>query len=247
MNAPSVHVPAAAQSGPHILLVDDDAGLREQISAYLSQHGFVVHLAEDASGIEPTLKSANIRLIILDVMMPGEDGLAACRRLRESDGPPVIIMSAMGDEIDRIVGLELGADDYLAKPCSPRELVARIRAVLRRGEERSDKGGVGHTYEFAGYRLDVLRRQLSAPSGETILLTEGEFSLLTTFLDNPGRILAREELIEHAKGADADIFDRAIDVQVSRLRRKLSHGEDTDIIRTVRGAGYMFNARVRRP
>jgi two-component system OmpR family response regulator len=244
MNAPSI--PAVAASGPHVLLVDDDAGLREQISAYLSQHGFVVHLAKDAAGIEPALRTEPIKIVILDVMMPGEDGLAACRRLRENDGPPVIIMSAMGDEIDRIVGLELGADDYLPKPCSPRELVARIRAVLRRGDERPDRERSGHTYEFAGYRLDVLRRQLLSPGGDTILLTEGEFSLLTTFLDNPGRILGREELIEHAKGADADIFDRAIDVQVSRLRRKLSRGEEAEIIRTIRGAGYMFTARVRR-
>ena len=245
MNAPAL--PAAATTGPHILLVDDDAGLREEISAYLTQHGFVVHLAKDAAGIEPALRAEQIRLIILDVMMPGEDGLSACRRLREADGPPVIIMSAMGDEIDRIVGLELGADDYLPKPCSPRELVARIKAVLRRGDERKDRSrSNGQTYEFAGYRLDVLRRQLLSPGGETVLLTEGEFSLLTVFLDNPGRILGREELIEHAKGADADIFDRAIDVQVSRLRRKLSHGDDSDVIRTIRGAGYMFTARVRR-
>ncbi|QUD87219.1 response regulator [Phenylobacterium montanum] len=242
-----MNAPALAAAGPHLLLVDDDAGLRAEISAYLTQHGFVVHLAKDAAGIEPALRADPIRLIILDVMMPGEDGLAACRRLREAGGPPIIIMSAMGDEIDRIVGLELGADDYLPKPCSPRELVARIRAVMRRADERQERGrSASQTYEFAGYRLDVLRRQLLSPAGETVLLTEGEFSLLTAFLDNPGRILGREELIEHAKGADADIFDRAIDVQVSRLRRKLSQGDNSDMIRTIRGAGYMFTARVRR-
>jgi two-component system OmpR family response regulator len=242
MSAPIIDATAS-----HILLVDDDAGLRDQISAYLTQHGFVVHLAKDASGIDPILRSEPVKLVILDVMMPGESGLAACRRLRESNGPAVIIMSAMGDEIDRIVGLELGADDYLPKPCSPRELVARIRAVLRRGEERGDPSQAEYAYEFCGFRLDVLRRQLLAPSGEIVLLTEGEFTLLTAFLDRPGRILARDELIERAKGADADIFDRAIDVQVSRLRRKLSVGGEPDMIRTMRGSGYMFNAKVTRP
>ncbi|HEY2658609.1 MAG TPA: response regulator [Caulobacteraceae bacterium] len=241
-----MHAEPLNASAPNILLVDDDAGLREQICAYLTQHGFVVHLAKDAAAIDPILRSEPIRLIILDVMMPGEDGLAACRRLSEAGGPPIIIMSAMGDEVDRIVGLELGADDYLPKPCSPRELVARIRSVLRRREDRPERGQPDYAYEFAGYRLDVLRRQLLAPSGETILLTEGEFSLLTTFLERPGRILARDELIEQAKGADSDIFDRAIDVQVSRLRRKLSAGDEADIIRTMRGSGYMFNAKVRR-
>ncbi len=231
---------------PNILLVDDDAGIRNEIAAYLGQHGLLVHTAPGAAQIDAILRAHPIQLIILDVMMPGEDGLAACRRLSDSGGPPIIIMSAMGGEIDRIVGLELGADDYLAKPCSPRELLARIRSVLRRGDDRNRRDRVGHDYEFAGYRLDVLRRQLRAPTGETVLLTEGEFALLTAFLDAPGRILARDELIEHSKGADADIYDRAIDVQVSRLRRKLSAGEDGDIIRTMRGSGYMFTAKVRR-
>ncbi|MDR3508325.1 MAG: response regulator [Caulobacteraceae bacterium] len=242
-----MHVHAPPTTAPNILLVDDDAGLREQIGGYLRQHGFVVHLAEDAAAMDPILRAEPIRLVILDVMMPGEDGLSACRRLADADGPPVIIMSAMGDEIDRIIGLELGADDYLAKPCSPRELLARIRSVLRRGEDRGDRGKSGYAFEFAGYRLDVVRRQLLAPSGETVLLTEGEFSLLTAFLEQPGRILARDELIEHAKGGDAEIYDRAIDVQVSRLRRKLGSGDESDIIRTMRGSGYMFTAKVRRP
>ncbi len=235
-------VPAA----PTILLVDDDAGLRQQIGAYLTQHGMTVLSADSAAQMDPLLRDNTVHLVILDVMMPGEDGLSACRRLSDAEGPPVIIMSAMGDEIDRIVGLELGADDYIAKPCSPRELLARIRSVLRRGDETGRRERGGQDYEFAGYRLDVLRRQLRAPTGETVLLTEGEFSLLTTFLEKPGRILARDELIEQAKGAEADIYDRAIDVQVSRLRRKLSAGDEAEIIRTMRGSGYMFNAKVRR-
>ena len=237
----------STETAPNILLVDDDAGLREQISGYLRQHGFVVHVAENAAGVAPALDAAPIRLIIMDIMMPGEDGLSACRRIAEQSGPPVIIMSAMGDETDRIVGLELGADDYLPKPCSPRELLARIRSVLRRGGAPSEPKRADFGFEFAGFRLDALRRQLVAPKGESILLTEGEFALLAVFLEHPGRILSRDELIELIKGAEADIFDRAIDVQISRLRRKLTSGDQREIIRTMRGRGYMFSAKVRRP
>jgi len=238
--------PGAAYATPNILLVDDDAGLREQIHDYLSEHGLKVHLARNAAEIDPVLRAHSIQLVILDVMMPGEDGLAACHRLSQAGGPPIIMMSAMGGETDRIVGLELGADDYLPKPCSPRELLARIRSVLRRGDEREKHGRGGRDYEFAGYHLDVLRRQMRAPKGETVLLTEGEFGLLTCFLDNPGRILSRDALIEQSRGVEAEVFDRAVDVQISRLRRKLGGGDDGDIIRTMRGSGYMFTAKVRR-
>ena len=237
-------LPSAAPS-PNILIVDDDQGLRSEVAAYLSKHGYTVHTAENAEAMEQALRANSIQLIVLDVMMPGEDGLSICRRLSESDGPPIVIMSAMGEEIDRIVGLELGADDYLPKPCSPRELLARIRSVLRRGEERPQKA-TGYSYEFAGFHLDVVRRQLYAPRGVAVLLTEGEFSLLTSFIERPGQILTRDELIERARGSDSEVFDRAIDVQVSRLRRKLSSAGHGEIIRTIRGAGYMFDAKVRR-
>ena len=158
------------------------------------------------------------------------------------------MVSAMGEEIDRVLGLELGADDYLAKPCSPRELLARVRAVFRRLEEA--RGGApkrGKGYQFQGFVVDVLRRQLRAPNGTTILLTSGEFSLLSAFLDHPQRILSRDQLLDIARGQDADVFDRAVDVQISRLRRKLHACSDGEIIKTVRGAGYMFDVAVTRP
>ena len=237
-------LPSAAPS-PNILIVDDDQGLRVEIADYLGKHGYVVHTAENAEAMEQALRANSIQLIVLDVMMPGEDGLSICRRLSDGDGPPIVIMSAMGEEIDRIVGLELGADDYLPKPCSPRELLARIRSVLRRGEERPSKS-TGYSYEFAGFHLDVVRRQLHAPAGVAVLLTEGEFSLLTSFIERPGQILTRDELIERARGSESEVFDRAIDVQVSRLRRKLTSAGHGEIIRTIRGAGYMFDAKVRR-
>ena len=235
----------SAPPSPAILIVDDDKGLRVEIADYLSKHGYAAHTAENAEAMEAVLRAHPIQLIVLDVMMPGEDGLSICRRLSDGDGPPIVIMSAMGEAIDRIVGLELGADDYLPKPCSPRELLARIRSVLRRGEERP-RASSGYTYEFAGFHLDVVRRQLHAPAGVAVLLTEGEFSLLTSFIERPGQILTRDELIERARGTDSDVFDRAIDVQVSRLRRKLSSAGQGEIIRTIRGAGYMFDAKVRR-
>jgi two-component system OmpR family response regulator len=157
------------------------------------------------------------------------------------------MVSAMGEEVDRVLGLELGADDYLAKPCSPRELLARVRAVFRRLDEvRGGAPRKGRTYQFMGFVVDTLRRQLRAPNGTTILLTAGEFSLLSAFLENPQRILSRDQLLEHARGIQIDVFDRAVDVQISRLRRKLHASVDVEIIKTYRGAGYLFDAKVSR-
>jgi two-component system OmpR family response regulator len=233
---------------PQILVVDDDAELRVGIVDYLSQHGYAVREAHDAKSMDAELASGPVDLMVLDVMMPGEDGLSICRRLSDEGGPAIIMLSAMGEEIDRILGLELGADDYLPKPCSPRELLARVRAVLRRREDsRADAAPKGKAYAFLGFVLDGVRRTLRAPNGVTILLTAGEFSLLSVFLDNPQRILSRDQLIEKAKGADADVFDRAVDVQISRLRRKLHDCAPQEIIRTYRGAGYLFDAKVTRP
>jgi two-component system, OmpR family, response regulator len=232
----------------HILVVDDDSDLREQVSAYLRDHGYQVHAVGDGAAIENALASAPIDLIVLDLMLPGEDGLSICRRLSAAGGPAIIMLSAMGEEIDRVLGLELGADDYLAKPCSPRELLARVRAVFRRLDEA--RGGAprkGSTYAFLGFVVDVARRQLRAPNGATILLTSGEFSLLNAFLDHPQRILSRDQLLEAARGAQTEVFDRAVDVQISRLRRKLHACSEVEIIKTVRGAGYMFEAKVMRP
>ena len=232
----------------HVLVVDDDTELREQITAYLADHGFQAHAAADAKAMDQALSAAPIDLVVLDLMLPGEDGLSICRRLSAGGGPAIIMVSAMGEEIDRVLGLELGADDYLAKPCSPRELLARVRAVFRRLEEA--RGGApkrGKGYQFQGFVVDVLRRQLRAPNGTTILLTSGEFSLLSAFLDHPQRILSRDQLLDIARGQDADVFDRAVDVQISRLRRKLHACSEGEIIKTVRGAGYMFDVAVTRP
>ncbi|HEX5378794.1 MAG TPA: response regulator [Phenylobacterium sp.] len=231
-----------------VLVVDDDQDLREHIADYLAQHGYGVHGAANAAAMEQVLAAAPIDLIVLDVMMPGEDGLSVCRRLSDAGGPAIIMLSAMGEEIDRILGLELGADDYVAKPCSPRELLARVRAVLRRREDsRAGAAPKGKAYHFLGFTLDAMRRTLRAPNGVSILLTAGEFSLLSAFLENPQRILSRDQLIEKARGGDSEVFDRAVDVQISRLRRKLNDCAPQEIIKTFRGAGYMFDAKVTRP
>jgi two-component system OmpR family response regulator len=232
----------------HILVVEDDTQLREQVAAYLADHGFHVHAAADARAMDRALAQAPVDLVVLDLMLPGEDGLSICRRLSAEGGPAIIMVSAMGEEIDRVLGLELGADDYLPKPVSPRELLARVRAVFRRLEEvRGGAPRKGKAYQFQGFVVDALRRQLRAPNGATILLTSGEFSLLSAFLDHPQRILSRDQLLDIARGNDADVFDRAVDVQISRLRRKLHACSDTEIIKTVRGAGYMFDVAVTRP
>jgi two-component system OmpR family response regulator len=234
---------AEPQRPAHILVVDDDAGFREQVSAYLADRGFIVDRADDGAQMDRILSGDAVDVVVLDLMLPGEDGLSICRRLAAGRGPAVVIHSAMGQETDRIVGLELGADDYIGKPCNPRELLARVRAVLRRRKEGSAEAAADRgAYVFAGIRLDVSRRRLRAPSGLVVLLTAGELSLLMAFLARPRVILSRDALIEHAHGADADIFDRAIDVQISRLRRKLQACVDRDLIATYRGAGYLFDA-----
>ena len=233
-------------ASPHILMVDDDQGIRDVVSDFLSMHGYRVETAGDAREMQRILDRGQVDLIILDIMLPGEDGLAICRRLSQVDSPPIIMLSAMGEDTDRIVGLELGADDYLAKPCNPRELLARVRAVLRRAQARATAGSTGAGFEFAGWRLDPLRRDLRSPDDVTINLSSGEFSLLRAFIEHPQRILTRDQLLDYARGPDTEAFDRAIDVQISRLRRKLDDGGGQDLVRTVRNEGYMFTAKVRR-
>jgi two-component system OmpR family response regulator len=233
---------------PRIVVVDDDPGIRDVISEFLGRHGFDVETASDGAGLARALQRRAADLVVLDIMLPGEDGLAICRRLSAGDGPAVIMLSAMGEETDRIVGLELGADDYLPKPCNPRELLARIRAVLRRrGEQRSDDAKLGAECEFAGWRLDLMRRELRSPAGVTVNLSGGEFSLLRVFVERPQRVLTRDQLLDLARGPDSDAYDRAIDVQISRLRRKLEDGgAGAELIRTIRNEGYMFMAKVQR-
>lgn len=230
-----------------ILMVDDDPGIRDVVSDFLGRHGYAVSTAGDAREMEQALERDPIDLIVLDVMLPGEDGLAICRRLAVGEAPPIIMLSAMGEDTDRIVGLELGADDYLSKPCNPRELLARIRAVLRRAEQSGSADELGTACEFAGWRLDLVRRELRSPQGVVVNLSSGEFSLLRAFVERPQRVLTRDQLLDYARGPDSDAFDRAIDVQISRLRRKLDDGGGHDLIRTIRNEGYMFTPKVKRP
>jgi two-component system OmpR family response regulator len=226
----------------HVLVVDDDEGFREQVTAYLSDWGMTAQGASGGAEMDLMLGRDAFDIVVLDLMMPGEDGLSICRRLASKGGPPVVMLSAMGEEADRIVGLELGADDYIAKPCNPRELLARLRAVLRRRREGAAEATAAATsYAFAGACLDVTRRRLKGPNGVAICLTGGELSLLMAFVTQPNRILTREMLLEHARGAEVDIYDRAIDVQISRLRRKLEACVERNLITTYRGAGYLFN------
>ncbi len=233
-----------SETSPRILVVDDDPGIREVLTDYLGRHGFDARAAGSAAEMDRALEAGRPDLIVLDVMMPGEDGLSIVRRLAGS-GPPIVMLSAMGEDTDRIVGLELGADDYLSKPCNPRELLARVRAVLRRPRE----GGPDEAAPalcFAGWRLDLMRRGLTRPDGQDVALSAGEFALLRAFAESPGRVLTRDQLLEKARGQDADVFDRAVDVSISRLRRKLDDGSGLELIHTLRGEGYRFDARVTR-
>jgi two-component system OmpR family response regulator len=230
------------EPGDLILLVDDDPEIRQLIGDFLAQHGFRIARAANGAEMDRAMAAERPALVVLDLMMPGEDGLAICRRLSAAGRVPVIMLSALGEETDRIVGLELGADDYLPKPCSPRELLARVRAVLRRREAAEPAVG-GGCYEFAGWTFDPHRRELRAPGGEALALSSGELRLLTAFLQHPLRVLTRDQLLDFARGANADIFDRAVDVQVSRLRKKLADKGGGELIATVRSEGYMFAVR----
>lgn len=225
-----------------IIVVDDDASVRTAAAEFLEQHGYRVRTAANGLALDTALANRSADLVILDVMMPGEDGLSICRRLL-ADGPAVLIVSALGSTTDRIVGLELGAADYLGKPYDPRELLARVRAVLRR---RLDDSQSRLLFRFDGWAFDADSGRLSNPQGVQINLTAGEMSLLRAFLERPGRLLSRELLLELTKGPDAELFDRAVDLAVSRLRRKLESDDGSGMIETVRGIGYRFEPQVRR-
>lgn len=248
------------QPSPHLLIVDDDREIRELLSRFLRKHGFRISVAADGREMQRLLRDAAIDLVVLDLMLPGEDGLVLCRRLRAVSGLPVIMLTAMGEEVDRIVGLEMGADDYVAKPFSPRELLARIRAVLRRSagpsrppaataaDAAASAGQPARVARFAGFRLDLDSRELLSPDGVLVPLSSGEFALLAAFAGHPQRVLSREQLLDLARGRDAQPFDRSIDVQVSRLRRKIEPDpREPALIKTVRGGGYLFAAKVERP
>jgi two-component system, OmpR family, response regulator len=231
-----------------ILVVDDDPDLRKLIGDFLLGHGYRVEVAENAAVMRQKIEAQRPELVILDVMMPGEDGLSAARRLITENGPPVIMLSALGSDTDRIIGLEVGADDYLPKPCNPRELLARVRAVLRRRASAPEPAEPTPSarFEFAGWRLDLMRRELRDPTGTFINLSDGEFALLRTFVEHPQRVLTRDQLLDITRGNNVEVYDRAIDSQISRLRRKLNERADAELIRTVRNEGYMLLAKVSR-
>jgi two-component system OmpR family response regulator len=231
---------------PHILIVDDHREIRDLVSRVLAREGFRVSVAVDGSAMREVLAGARIDLILLDLMLPGEDGLSLCRGLRAESDVPIIMLTAKGDEIDRVIGLEIGADDYMAKPFGSRELVARIRAVLRRGrEERSGKQRPPTRYRFDRWTLDTSARELIRNDGVVVPLSTGEYDLLLAFIARPQRVLSREQLLDLARGRTAAVFDRSIDTQVSRLRRKIERRPgDPKIIRTVWGGGYSFAADV---
>ncbi len=233
----------------HILIVDDDQQIRLLVARFLQRHGYRVTGAPDGHAMREALRSAPMDLIVLDLMLPNSSGLDLCREVRAVSAVPIIMLTARSDETDRIVGLEMGADDYLGKPFSPRELLARIRAVLRRARSRADHGlsaEAGVKY-FEGWRLDLRRRELTSPANVLVDLSTGEFDLLVALVDHPNRVLSREALMELAKTRSADPFDRTIDVQISCLRRKLEADENgSQLIKTVRGAGYMFAPSVER-
>jgi two-component system, OmpR family, response regulator len=231
----------------HILIVDDDAEIRALLRDYLEKQGYRVTTVADGRGLRSALEGARPDLVILDLMLPGDDGLELCRDLRARSSVPIILLTARGEETDRIVGLEMGADDYLAKPFNPRELLARIKSVLRRARslpENLEPEAV-KSFRFAGWRLDVATRDLTSPEGVVVPLSGTEFKLLRTFLAHPNRVLTREQLIELMVARDAGPFDRAIDVQVSRLRQRLrDDAREPRIIKTVRGEGYVLAAPV---
>ena len=230
------------ESNTTLLIVDDDAGIRDLLSRYLGEQGFAVRVAGDATEMDAILVSGKIDLIILDLMLPGEDGLSIARRLQASHKLPVIMLSARGEEMDRIIGLEVGADDYLSKPFNPRELLARIRAVLRRRRSPCGQDGNGEQdiFRFGDFLLNLKNRSLRR-ADEEVPLTTGEFNLLQAFVEHPDRALSRDQLVDFIKGYDRSPFDRSIDVRVTRLRQKIEDDpKSPQFIHTVWGVGYMF-------
>lgn len=230
-----------------LLLVDDEPGLREPLAEYLSRQGFAVTQAASAAEARSILRDDVPDLVLLDIMMPGEDGLSLCRHLSEARAIPTILLTAKGEAMDRIIGLEIGADDYVVKPFEPRELVARIRSVLRRAAKGAATPVEDELFEFEGWQLDPLKRRLTSPEGALVSISSVEFRLLMAFLEHPRQVLDRDRLLDMVQGREAHLFDRAVDNQVSRLRRKIEvDSRNPTMIQTVWGGGYMLAADVRR-
>jgi two-component system OmpR family response regulator len=234
------------ETKPHILVIEDARDIREPLARYLREQFYRVTTAADAAAARRVMKGSAIDLVVLDIMMPGEDGLSLCRSIRETSQIPVILLTAKGEEVDRIIGLEMGADDYLPKPFHLRELLARVKSVLRRAWARdSSIHEKLSSARFNGWQLDLTARELTAPSGEQVRLTTGEFDLLSAFVSNANVVLSRDRLLDLARNREAGPFDRTIDVQVGRLRRKLDDDpHQPSLIKTVRGSGYIFTAQV---
>ena len=232
----------------HILIVDDDAEIRSLLSNYLQKNGYRTTAVAEGKGMLAALDKGGTDLIVLDLMLPGDDGLVLCRNLRARSNIPVIMLTARGDDMDRILGLEMGADDYLPKPFNPRELLARIKSILRRAKAlpgNMETGGDAARVYFAGWELDTISRQLVSPEGVVVSLSGSEYRLLRIFLNHPNRILNRDQLMDMMRGRETDPFDRSIDVQVSRLRHRLADdAKEPAIIKTVRGEGYILAVQV---
>ena len=232
----------------HIAVVDDHKDIREPLAEYLAGHGYRVSQAEDSKTLTALLKTSKVRLVILDIMMPGESGLDVCRRLRETLDIPVILLTALAEDTDKIIGLEIGADDYITKPFNPRELLARVKVVLRRAEKlpsNFSEASSGFSL-FSGWKLDISRQVLiSFESSEETQLSTTEFKLLTTFLAHPNIVLSRDQLLDLVSNRASDVFDRSIDNQVSRLRKKIeTNPREPEIIKTVWGGGYRLTCDV---
>jgi two-component system, OmpR family, response regulator len=231
---------------PHVLVVEDDQQISRLIAHYLEANDYRVSIAADGREMERALGCSRIDLIVLDLMLPGEDGLSLCQRLRKSSRIPIVVLTAKGEDVDRIVGLEMGADDYLTKPFNPRELLARIRAVMRRAEVVAE--GIRHVtrvYSFLGWQLDCAMRVLTNPQGTQIAITGAEFDLLQVMCERHGRVLSRQQLLDLTQGRNPGPLERSVDILVSRLRRKIeADPQRPDIIKTVRPIGYLFGPSV---
>lgn len=242
-----------------ILVVDDDLDIRTLLGQYLTDCSYTVHLAENGQQLFENLAQFNIDLIILDLMLPGDDGYVLCRKVRQQSNLPVIMLTAAGEAFERIVGLEIGADDYMSKPFNPRELLARIKAVLRRAaqdsplpepdtaETQPPEQPAQLVYEFSGWQLNIQQRRLLSAQQVEVMLTSGEFDLLLTFLERPNRVLSRDQLLNLTKQRDANPYDRSIDIQISRLRKRIEvDPKQPQLIKTIRGGGYMLTSPVKR-
>lgn len=235
---------------PNILIVDDDTGIRDLLGQFLQKHGFDTHLAKDGDEMWALFKKFPIDMIILDIMMPGKDGVTLCKEVRQKSQVPIIMLTAISEDIDRIIGLEMGADDYLSKPFNPRELLARMKAILRRSitgaieaKEKIKKNS--RVFEFSGWTLNRIERRLYSPEQVEISLSTGEYNLLLAFLERPHQVLSRDQLLDLTRNRPAGPYDRSIDIQISRLRHKIEEDhKNPQIIKTVRGGGYVLSTEV---